>query len=65
MVYIACATTGVWDGQEILVHPCLFRRRHKKDAGSSRPRVSIETRLWLPRVLKATKPQTGKPVFSL
>lgn len=45
--------SGFWDGQEILVHSSLFRRRFTKDASSTRSRVSIETRLRFPVIQKA------------
>jgi len=48
MIYVASLISGFWDGQEILVHSCLFRRRYSKDASSTRSRVSIKTRLRFP-----------------
>ena len=60
VIYNGALVPGFWDGQEILVHPCIFRRRYTKDAGSSGPWVSIKTRLRLPRVLRANIATSGE-----
>lgn len=63
--YYVAMVSGFWDRQAILVYSCLFGRRYTKDASTSGPRVSIKTRLRLPRVLRAYIVNTRRNYFCL
>ena len=50
---------GVWDGQVVLVHPGLFRRRFTTNARSSRSWISIKSWLRCSRVLRIIYTTSG------